>query len=117
MPRVIFYDNAGEEPVVTYMERRSDNGREAEGAKMFRYLELLAEHGDDLPRVSANYAKIIDRDERSFELRPQPHRIAYVEHDAQVVLLHAWRKQQQALSTRALSRAQSAANDWRIRHP
>ena len=117
MASVAFYRRDGESQVERYIAAIEADGRDAEVAKMFRYIDLLVEHGADLPQVSSNYALIIDRQARIFELRPQPHRIAYIEHDGAFILLHAWRKQRQALSPKALRHAQAAADEWRNAHP
>ena len=102
--------------MVLYLEKLARDGRPAEVAKVLRYVDLLEEHGADLPRLSERYARIIDRDEQIYELRPQPHRVAYFEHSGIFILLHAWRKQSQKLSRTALRRARRAAAEWRDHH-
>ena len=58
-------------------------------------------------------SRLIDPETRIFELRPGPHRIAYVEQRGVLVLLHAWRKRSQGLDRRELARAQANLNEWR----
>ncbi len=59
------------------------------------------------------YARIIDRRERIYELRPRAHRIAYAEHGGAIYLLHAWRKQTRGLDPQEADTARRRVLDLR----
>lgn len=114
MPKVVFYrDRRGAEPARDYLLGLS---REAERAAVARHVRLLAERGETFTALGMIYARLIDRRNRIYELRPGPHRIAYAEYTGTFVLLHAWRKQTQKLDRRALQVAQHRLYDWIARH-
>lgn len=114
MPAVVNYADArGREPVDDYIVRLFRAGEKSAAATIARYVELLEEHGVGLPMP---FARIIDREQRLYELRPGDHRIAYAEHGAAIVLLHAWRKQTRTLDRRQANRARNRLDHWRERH-
>ena len=74
MPEVVCYETArGDEPVAVYVERLGRSGNKRDVAAI---LDLIVERGSALRMPDA---RIIDRDARSFQLRPRSHRIAYAE--------------------------------------
>ena len=87
-------------------------GDRSGAATIARHVALLEEHGANL---GMPHSRLIDRDERIWELRPGNHRVAYAEHEEQIVLLHAWRKQSQRLDMSELERARNRLLDWRER--
>lgn len=96
--------------MIDYIERVTRAGAEGDANRMLAYIELLVRFGPELryPRT-----RQIDSDAGIWELRPRPHRIAYIEHDGLYVLLHAWRKQAQRLDPRAARQARARAAEWR----
>ena len=114
MPEVHYFEDArGEQPVREYIERLARAGERSVIATFARYVDLLEERGAG---VGMPIARLIDRRERIYELRPGDHRIAYAEQEGAIVLLHAWRKQSQRLDRRALATVRRRLDDWRETH-
>lgn len=113
MPEVRTYTNArGRGPVDEYIDGLVRHGERGIAALIARYVDLLTEHGAGLPMP---YARIIDRRERIYELRPRAHRIAYAKHGGTIYLLHAWRKQTRGLDPQEADTARRRLRDLRER--
>lgn len=102
MRRVVFYEDHRGCPVAEYLAALGRAGETSALATFERRADLLAEHGVAL---GLPYSRIIDRQNRLFELRFGDHRAAYCERGEEIVLLNAWRKRSQKLDQRAANRA------------
>ncbi len=98
----IYADRRGREPVSEYVKRLARNGEHAPIATLWRYVDLLEQHG-------ANIGFPIDRPLDSkiglYELRPGDHRVAYGEAGGTIYLLNCWRKQANRAPQREVARA------------
>ena len=112
---VIFYDDArGREAAVEYLDRLERNG-ELMAIGMFEHAtDLLGRYGST---IGMPFSRLIDRNRRVYELRFGDHRMGYIVHGGQAVLLHGWRKRTQRLDVREVARAATEAENWRARHP
>ena len=86
--------------MANYFDALLSAGEKSPVATLGRYIELLRENGLNL---GMPMARMIDRQNRVYELRVGNHRVAYAEVAAEVVLLNAWRKQTQRLDQREAS--------------
>ncbi len=96
---VEFYSDArGREPVAEYIEALAQHGEQRAVLGFERRLSQILAEGVPLgmPRD-----RIINRGARLYELRFGDHRIAYIQNEEVVYLLHAWRKQTRKLDQRA----------------
>jgi phage-related protein len=105
---VFFVDGRGREPVLEYI-RQLGRVRPVEAAAIERYIDRLADKGD---RLGMPMARLIDRENRLFELRPGAHRVAYARAGDHYVLLHAWRKTSQKLDRQEAGIALSRLRRW-----
>jgi phage-related protein len=113
VPEVVNYsDPRGVEPVDEYVLRLRRTGEQKAYATLARLVGLLREQGTSL---GMPWARLIDRRDRIYELRPGSHRVAFAEHAGAIVLLHAWRKQTRTLDSRELAVARNRLHDWRSR--
>jgi phage-related protein len=94
----LYSDRRGRQPVAEYVMSAVRSGEAAVAAQLERLVDRLETAG---PALGMPYSRMIDRSIRLYELRFGPHRVAYVEHEGRIVLLHAWRKRSQALDERA----------------
>lgn len=105
----LYEDRRGREPVAEYIKELERRGRHAEIAAVFRYMELLRDAG---PSLGMPYARLIDRIDRIYELRPGAHRVAFAIRDNSCLLLHAWRKRSQALDAAELEVSRRRLRGW-----
>jgi phage-related protein len=110
MPEIRFFRDRDGEVVREYFLAAVRAGDRASADALERTLILLSAEGTALRMP---HARMIDRGERLFELRVRHHRVAFIEHQGEVVLLHAWRKRSQKLDTREASIAIARAARWR----
>ncbi|MEX2031719.1 MAG: type II toxin-antitoxin system RelE/ParE family toxin [Dehalococcoidia bacterium] len=89
-------DARGRMPVREYLEALERHGEAGALATFGRVSALVMADG---PAVGMPHTRLIDRRFRLHEMRFGSHRIAYVVHDGDLVLLHAWRKRSQKLDT------------------
>ncbi len=109
MPEIVFYqDHRGRQPVLDYI---ADVGRvrPAEAAAIERYIDWLEDKGAALGMLMA---RIIDRTNQIYELRPGAHRVSDASVGAVIVLLLAWLKKSQKLSASELGTAQRRLQAW-----
>lgn len=99
-----FSDDDGAEAVRDYMRALIADGRVAEAATIARTIIAL-ETASPQELQTLRLARLIDRRDRIWELRPGDHRVAFAVVDDVFVLLHAWRKTTAKLDRRELHRA------------
>ncbi len=112
---VVFYeDRRGRQPAKNYLLGVYRAGERSVIASFEHGHDLLEQFG---VTVSMPNARLINAKEGLYELRFGAYRIAYLEHDGRIVLLHGWRKQAQKLDAGEEARALRNAADWRARFP
>jgi hypothetical protein len=108
---VVFWrDHRGREPVAEYLTHLRTVGERSALSTFTRRVELLREHGPNLPMP---FGRLIDGQQRLYEVRFGNHRAAYAEHHGVIVMLHAWRKRTQQLDESEAQRAQLRLDNWR----
>jgi phage-related protein len=107
VPEVRYFRDRDGYPVQNYFLAVERVGDEASVLAYRRVLQLLGENGLALRMP---LARMIDRNSRIYELRVRAHRVAYIDHDGAIVMLHAWRKRSQRLDARELATAVSRAS-------
>lgn len=93
-------DARGREPVREYLV---DLERHGERGALVTYRRIRALLEDSGPALGMPYTRLIERRQRVHEMHVGSHRIAYVESEGAVVLLHAWRKRSQKLDATELA--------------
>ena len=110
MPRLVNYkDHRGREPVAEYIASVGRSGEASGLATIRRELEMLAAEG---PMLGLPHEALILPRLGIRELRPGDHRIAYVGHAGEIVLLHASRKRAQKLDRQEARRAELNFNRY-----
>lgn len=109
---MLYADRRGGKPVADYIRAVAAAGDASGAANSARTVGLLERLG---PALGMPHSRIINRRERLYEIRFGDHRVAYIAHEGEIVLLHGWRKRSQRLDARAEATALRRAGEWRTR--
>ena len=112
MDVILYADRRGGQPVSDYIRAIAAAGDTSGAANFARTVGLLESLG---PALGMPHSRIINRRERLYEMRFGDHRVAYIAHESEIVLLHGWRKRGQRLDAKEEATALRRADEWRTR--
>lgn len=113
MVEVIFFERRGEAPAADHLRVEFEAGHHGVLGSFERAIDHVTAVGTT---AGMPHTRIIDRENRIWELRFGASRIAYIIEGESMVLLNGWRKKSQKLDAREAAKAARYAEEWRSQH-